>query len=125
MKIIAIIVSAFFLASCASSKPKMKTLDHETDQMTFAKSVYDSEREEAMAKLLQTPPTPLRVPPTVLRIHILPHVDRGGGFNSDKYKFITEDEGQWILDSQVLSKRRPEIKELRPLENAKPARLGK
>ncbi|NKE73461.1 TraV family lipoprotein [Candidatus Manganitrophus noduliformans] len=125
MKMTAIVVSVFLLASCASAKPKIKTLDHETDQKPAAKSVYDSEREEAMAKLLQAPPTPLRVPPTVLRIHILPYVDRGGGFNGDKYKFITEDEGRWILDNQVLSKRRPEIKELKPLESAKPARLGK
>lgn len=123
MKMMAILFSAVLLVSCAGSKSKMKTLDHQADQEV--KSAYDAEREEAMAKLFQAPPTPLRVPPTVLRIHILPYVDRGGGFNSEKYKFITEDEGKWILDDQVLTKRRPEIKELKPLENAKPSRLGK
>lgn len=124
MKISAIILIALLLVSCATKKSKMKTLEpHETLEVT--KSAYDTERENALAKLFQAPPTPLRVPPTVLRIHILPYVDRTGGFNSDKYKFITEDEGKWIMDDQVLTKRQPEIKELKPLEHAKPARIGK
>lgn len=76
---------------------------------------YEKERLEMLRKLLQTPPTPIRVPDTVIRVLILPWVDSEGNLNTSRYVFFRVEEGKWILGDYLLKRGEP-IRELRPLD---------
>lgn len=76
---------------------------------------YEKERLEVLQKLLQTPPTPMRVPDTVVRVLILPWVDSEGNLNTSRYVFFRVEEGKWILGDYLLKRGEP-IRELRPLD---------
>ncbi|MEM5853941.1 MAG: TraV family lipoprotein [Candidatus Aenigmatarchaeota archaeon] len=76
---------------------------------------YEKERLEMLQKLLQTPPTPLRVPDTVIRVLILPWVDSEGNLNTSRYVFFRVEEGKWILGDYLLKRGEP-IRELKPLD---------
>ncbi len=78
-------------------------------------SLYEKEVQGKILELLKTTPTPLRVPDTVVRVLVLPHVDEKGNLVSQKYIFFRAEEGKWILGDYLLKKGEP-LKELKPLD---------
>jgi len=78
-------------------------------------SLYEKEVKETITKLLQAPPTPVKVPDTILRVLILPYVGEDGSLNAAKYVFVKVEEGRWILGDYLIKERRG-IKVLTPLK---------
>lgn len=78
-------------------------------------SLYEKEVKETMVKLLQAPPTPVKVPDTILRVLILPYVSEDGSLNTARYVFVKVEEGRWILGDYLLGEKKG-IKVLTPLK---------
>jgi len=62
-------------------------------------SVYEKEKALKTAELLRSPSAPLRTPPKVMRVLILPWVDKDGVFHEAHYAFVEVEDGRWILGS--------------------------
>lgn len=84
------------------------------ETMTNSKSIYKQEREKLLTKIVKTPPTPMRVPDTVLRVLVLPYVDDSGALTAQNYKFVKVDDGKWIL-GEYLVKEGSAVRMLTPL----------
>ncbi|HDH91439.1 MAG TPA: type IV conjugative transfer system protein TraV [Candidatus Aenigmarchaeota archaeon] len=65
-------------------------------------SEYDRAHVKAIASLLKEPPVPLRYPPKIVRIYILPYVDAKGNLVMGHYRYFTIDEGKWLLGDYLL-----------------------
>lgn len=81
------------------------------------KSDYEAERDKTLAKIIKTPPMPLRVPDTVIRVLVLPYVDDEQTLTAQAYKFVKVDNGKWML-GEYLRNEGGAINALTPLENA-------
>jgi len=103
----------------SAEKEKEKLLPKPQEEAKQAEqSLYQKEQSQKMLSLLRETPTPLRVPPTIVRVLILPYVDEKGNLNAQRYVFFKADEGKWILGDYLLQKGKP-IRELKPLEEVK------
>ena len=80
--------------------------------------LYEKELKEKTVQLLREPPSPVKVPDTVLRVLILPYVTSDGSLSTAKYVFLKVDEGKWILGDYLLDRKKG-IKLLTPLEEKK------
>jgi hypothetical protein len=78
-------------------------------------SLYRRELMEKLMRMVREEPTPLALPPTVLRVFVLPYVDDKGRLITQHYMYIRVDEGKWILGDYLLKKGRPP-RELTPLK---------
>lgn len=99
-------------------KEKEKLLPKPQEAKQAEESLYQKEQYQKLLSLLRETPTPLRVPPTIVRVLILPYVDEKGNLNAQRYVFFKADEGKWILGDYLLQKGKP-IRELKPLEEVK------
>lgn len=79
------------------------------------KTNYEKERDHLLTKIVKTPPVPMRVPDTVLRVLVLPYVDDSGALTAQSYKFVKVDDGKWIL-GEYLAKEGGGIHMLTPLK---------
>lgn len=80
------------------------------------KTSYEKERDHLLTKIVKTPPVPMRVPDTVLRVLVLPYVDDSGALTAQNYKFVKVDDGKWIL-GEYLAKEGGGIRMLTPLNS--------
>jgi hypothetical protein len=78
-------------------------------------SLYKRELMEKLMKMVREEPTPLALPPTVLRVFVLPYVDEQGRLITQHYMYIKVDEGKWILGDYLLKKGQPP-REFTPLK---------
>ncbi len=76
--------------------------------------LYEKEIKERIVKLLREPPSPVKVPDTVLRVLILPYVDKDGNLSSAKYVFLKVEEGRWIIGDYLIEDKKG-IRLLTPL----------
>jgi hypothetical protein len=79
------------------------------------KSSFEHERDIMMTRLVKTPPTPIRVPDTILRVLIMPYTDDSGVLTAQSYKFAKVDDGKWIM-GEYLEKSGQGIQMLTPLQ---------
>lgn len=79
------------------------------------KSSFERERDIMMTKLVKTPPTPVRVPDTILRVLIMPYTDDSGVLTAQSYKFTKVDDGKWIM-GEYIDKEGQGIQMLTPLQ---------
>ena len=81
-----------------------------------AQNIYTKEKAKKLAEMLSLPATPLHTPPKILRILILPWVDKDGTFHGAHYVYIQVDSGEWVLGSYTLQNLDGSSKTLTPLE---------
>lgn len=93
-----------------------KEMEKIAERKVGEESLYEKEVKEKMVKLLREPPSPIKAPDTVLRVLILPYVDKEGNLNAMKYVFLRVEEGRWILGDYLIHKRSG-IKLLTPLKD--------
>lgn len=103
---------------------KAEKKEEEKEEKTTKKtqeSLYHKEYTQKVLSLIREPVTPLRIPPTIMRVLILPYVDEQGNLNVQRYVFFKIDEGRWVLGEYLLQKGKPlkELKEFKPLEEEK------
>ena len=131
--------SVFILSSCAGFKDWDKyekyQADRNFDRKSYEKKLlktktgknrnpvkkedfYEKEVKKSIVRLLKEPPTPVKVPDTVLRVLILPYVGEEGTLNAAKYVFLKVEEGRWILGNYLVEERKG-IRLLTPLEEEK------
>jgi len=78
--------------------------------------IYKKEQAKTIAGLLKKPLIPLKIPPKIMRILILPWVDENGVLHSQEYIYVEVDKGKWILGN-YLYKENSSIKTLTPLND--------
>ena len=99
----------------ASKNEITKKADLPSSPAVDVESLYVKEQIHKLTKLLREEPTPLAVPPTVLRVFVLPYTTESGELITQHYFYLKVDEGRWIMGDYLLKKGEP-IKELKPLE---------
>jgi len=107
-----------FVFSCAKTTAQITHLPSESQEPKPKESVsslYEKEQLQKLMTMLRQEPTPLAVPPTVLRVFVLPYTTESGELITQHYFYIKVDEGRWIIGDYLLKKGEP-IKELKPLE---------
>ncbi len=112
-------IFGFLLAGCAAST-QQDNLRHiepkvEVKQEKEEESLYRRELMEKLMRMVREEPTPLALPPTVLRVFVLPYVDDQGRLITQHYMYIRVDEGKWILGDYLLKKGQPP-REFTPLK---------
>lgn len=88
LKYIGIAAAVILFSGCATHEPNvqsgviMEYLNDGSDQRVSQsehtptqKTSYEREREKMLTSMIKTPPTPMRVPDTVLRVMFLPHTE--------------------------------------------------
>lgn len=107
-------LSLLLLSGCATKQDTCK-LDPQTGSMrclgdekqyfsaSNAKSDYEKERDKMLSKIVKTPPIPMRIQDTILRVLILPYVDDAGVLTAQSYKFTKVDDGKWIMGEYLLN----------------------
>jgi len=107
-------ILGFLLVGCASGirhiEPKTEAKREKEEE-----SLYQRELTEKLTKMVREEPTPLALPPTVLRVFILPYVDVQGRLITQHYIYLKVDEGKWILGDYLLKKGGPP-REFTPLK---------
>jgi len=122
MKRLAMILG-FLLAGCAAStqtqQANLKHIEPQTpvkqEKEKEEESLYKRELMEKLMKMVREEPTPLALPPTVLRVFVLPYVDDQGRLITQHYLYLKVDEGKWILGDYLLKKGQPP-REFTPLK---------
>lgn len=120
---------------------RVETSSDKLDSILTGKSNYEKERDKLLAKIVKTPPIPMRVPDTVLRVLLLPYVDDTGTLTAQNYKFVTVNDGKWILGEYLIKEgstvnmltplsekiiaEQKEDKELKTTENKTDNEIGK
>jgi hypothetical protein len=109
----------FLLVGCAT-KTQQVNLRHiepkvEVKQEKEEESLYKRELMEKLMKMVREEPTPLALPPTVLRVFVLPYVDDQGRLITQHYMYLKVDEGKWILGDYLL-KKGEQTREFTPLK---------
>ncbi len=116
-KFLAILV--FLLVGCATQTQQASLRDIEpkveVKREKEEESLYRRELMEKLSKMVREEPTPLALPPTVLRVFFLPYVDDQGRLITQHYMYIKVDEGKWILGDYLLKKGQPP-REFTPLK---------
>ena len=85
------------------------------EEESITKGFIEEERKEILKKLVKKPPVPLKLPDKILRILVLPWVDKNGNLHTQQYIFVKVEEGKWILGDYLL-KEEEITKEIKPLE---------
>ncbi|HDM76877.1 MAG TPA: hypothetical protein ENG51_10455 [Deltaproteobacteria bacterium] len=62
----------------------------------------EKEQHRVLKQILKSPPVPIKVPDTILRVLILPYVDANGVFHQYSYLYLKVDEGKWLLGDYLL-----------------------
>jgi hypothetical protein len=94
--------------------PKME-VKQEKEKKQDEESLYRREVLEKLSKMVKEEPTPLALPPTILRVFVLPYVDDQGKLITQHYIYLKVDEGKWILGDYLLKKGQPP-REFTPLK---------
>ncbi len=115
----AVAILGFLLVGCATQTQQMQ-IRHiepkvEVKQEKEEESLYRRELMEKLMRMVREEPTPLALPPTVLRVFVLPYVDDQGRLITQHYMYIKVDEGKWILGDYLLKKGQPP-REFTPLK---------
>lgn len=91
------------LKKCGSRDSKCRENIAEEIRALFAEmGEYNRTRLKTLSEILSSPPVPLRYPPKIVRIYILPYVDSRGNLVMGHYRYFTVDEGKWILGDYLI-----------------------
>lgn len=85
------------------------------EEESITENFLEKERKEILKKIVKKPPVPLKLPDKILRILVLPWVDKNGNLHTQQYIFVKVEEGKWILGDYLL-KEEEITKEIKPLE---------
>ena len=101
----------FLLVGCATQTQQV-SIRHiepkvEVKREREEESLYKRELMEKLMRMTREEPTPLALPPTVLRVFVLPYVDDQGRLITQHYMYIKVDEGKWILGDYLLKRGGP------------------
>jgi len=86
-----------------------------SEERSITEGFRKEEEEKLIKELVKKPPVPLKLPDKILRVLILPWVDREGNFHGHEYVFIKVEEGKWIIGNYPVPSEEIE-KEIKPLE---------
>jgi conjugal transfer pilus assembly protein TraV len=64
-----------------------------------SESVYTKAKNQKLSSLLQSPQTPMAIPPKVLRIAILPYIGRDNELYMPRYIYIFADQPEWVISN--------------------------
>jgi len=88
-----------------------------SEDIASTKKAVEIAKDTKLASIIHAPITPMRTPPIILRVLLLPYEDSKGVLNSWKYSFLKVDDGDWIISDYLNSKTGKDKKILTPLKN--------
>ena len=95
--LLAFILAMMMFQGCAE-KSKIIYIDPKTNQdINRTDSLYEVNRKEELAKLIQEPIVPMKTPDKVLRVLMLPYVDKNNLLQTSNFIFVKVDDGKWII----------------------------
>lgn len=114
--ILASIIVMMMFQGCAE-KSKIIYIDPKTKQdINRTDSLYEVNRKEELAKLIQEPIVPLKTPDKVLRVLMLPYVDKNNLLQTSNFIFVKVDDGKWIIGDYLNQEVEISSKTLTPLK---------
>lgn len=114
MKKLLLILTVTILYSCASSE-KIQSIYYVEPQNS--RDLYTQEERKLYEDFIQNPPVPLRLPDTIVRVLIMPYVDREGVLHTYKYVFVKVEDGKWVFKGKVDATEDSRV--MKPLEDGK------
>lgn len=82
-------------------------------------SFYEIQRKKELAKVIQEKNMPIKTEDKVLRILVMPYVDKDNVLHSQNFHYTTVEKGKWILGEYLLGNESHSVKELTPLQKTK------
>jgi len=61
------------------------------------KDLQKINKKEVERRMVDDPPVPITVPPKVIRVLILPYIDKKGNLHSDSYVFVEIRKARWLI----------------------------
>ena len=82
-------------------------------------SFYEVQRKKELAKVITQTNMPIKTEDKVLRVLIMPYVDKQDILQTQNFHYLTVERGKWILGEYLLSDGKNSIKEFTPLKSEK------
>lgn len=82
-------------------------------------SFYEEQRKKELAKLITQKNMPIKTQDKVLRVLLMPYVDKSKTLQTQNFHYITVEKGKWILGEYLLNDGKNSVKELTPLRSGK------
>lgn len=110
---VTLIILVLALASCARQQIEKVNLYPEvrSDRAEF----YPEEKASFLREVLKKPPTPVRVPDSILRVLILPYTGEDGSLYGARYVYMVVRDGTWVIGGDVVNSLYDQSSEFKPL----------
>jgi len=110
------LLSMSLFSGCSSKQQsKLIQIDPKKSIKELSQSVYEKGRKEELAKIIDSPVIPVKTPDKILRVLMLPHVDKNNILQTSSFLFVKVDEGRWIIGEYLNDTKTVESQTLSPL----------
>ena len=116
----AISLSSFVFIGCAGKSQEMSKLVHvdpvrKNIENNVTDSIYEINRKAELANLIKEPAIPVKTPDKIMRILLLPYVDKNQLLQTSSFMFTKVDDGKWIIGDYLNQESESVSKTLMPL----------
>ncbi len=114
-------IGILLFSGCSSKKQKMLIKVPPTVGLSDIEkpSFYEVQRKKELAKIITQKTMPIKTEDKVLRVLIMPYVDKQEILQTQNFHYATVEKGKWILGEYLLNDGKNSIKELTPLKSGK------
>ncbi len=120
IKILTLILGLLIFSGCTASKQDklIKVSKQNKKNLEKVDSLFEIKRKEVLTDIINQPKIPVKTPDKILRILILPYVDKNNNLQTQNYHFIKVDDGRWIIGEYLYGEgNNAKSQLLTPLEN--------
>lgn len=108
--------SIVLLSSGCASKQQSKLIQVEPEkQAEIKESMYEHKRKKELSKIIETPSIPVKTPDKILRVMMMPYVDKNDILQTSSFLFVKVDEGRWIFGEYLNDSKLEASQNLTPL----------
>jgi len=110
------LLSLSLFSGCSSKQPsKLIQVEPKKSVKELNQSIYEKGRKEELAKIIEAPVVPVKTPDKILRVLMLPYVDKNNILQTSSFLFVKVDEGRWIIGEYLNDTKNTESQTLSPL----------
>ena len=109
------LVMAISFSGCSSKQPSKLIQVSPEGQIEKKESMYEHKRKAELSKIIEAPTIPVKTPDKILRVMMMPYVDKSDILQTSSYLFVKVDEGRWILGEYLNDGKVEESQNLTPL----------
>lgn len=121
-KTIIICMSGFVLfTGCSMKEPEVSKLikvePNKKIDNNITDSIYEINRKSELANLIKSPAIPVKTPDKIIRVLLMPYVDKNNILQTSSFMFTKVDEGKWIIGDYLNNEGEFTPQTLSPLKN--------